>query len=343
RGQLLLARTKFTHRHYDRQESNKGLGAQADDSATAVPLASTGGGYDHSANNARADSGAHLTMNNQTKGASGFQVSSAQNASNPSMAGRRISQSSGPAVNARKTKLVRVPRNTQSLDANRSQEFRPRPSLFSRLFACCSPVSLFSRSPSYGSMRNDANRQNRGSAETDAAQSQCDDSERRVKQEQRAQGQQSLAESTIEDESANEDEQLSHQRLEQQQPLPTVKVTPDPAEDNAREGDRLIPAAEEDAAPADEDSYTSPGSGLRGALNGTTSPVAAVRSATVPQASAIPSSAAASAQTSDYGTHSSAYSDLGTDAGVSSVGNSVYRTPPTSFGGSSYLQGELNR
>ncbi|ORX67966.1 NIF-domain-containing protein [Linderina pennispora] len=102
-------------------------------------------------------------------------------------------------------------------------------------------------------MRNDANRQNRGSAETDAAQSQCDDSERRVKQEQRAQGQQSLAESTIEDESANEDEQLSHQRLEQQQPLPTVKVTPDPAEDNAREGDRLIPAAEEDATSADED------------------------------------------------------------------------------------------
>ncbi|KAJ2395260.1 hypothetical protein GGI23_004373, partial [Coemansia sp. RSA 2559] len=250
-----------------------------------------------------------------------------------------------PAPPVRRNKLVRKPdnhwhkprnsrgRGAQSMDFGHSPstdfEHRPqsRRAAISHLLSCCSPVSLFQRGPTYGSMRNDARDQSPEVQQSPSAAT-------------------AVRERLLPLGEDDEIEEGEHDRFgarhfqAQAQTHNRVSATDDTAVGPATSGDRStagsklsdqddnIPAVgrnQEDTEDGDwfasssnkglvdyEDFGGSPGSGIPGRK------AAAVAAATAGTAS----------RTSDFG----AYSEFGTDADISSPGNSEYRTPPTSVG-----------
>ncbi|KAJ2002180.1 hypothetical protein GGI04_003449 [Coemansia thaxteri] len=260
----------------------------------------------------------------------------------------------------RTKKLVRDPRNTnhmrhsrssrtaQSMDVDRahSVELRnqQRPGLLAQLFSCCSPVSLFRRGASYGSTSNEARRSSRarghrqptcedGSASNE---DQLEDGEGQPRREEQrqlpVQGRHSATDTAVGAESLNSHSSASSKSTSV--PGHEAKVEgPSPADD-AHEVDWLMPQPSSGMpsayTAADNEDYSSPGSGFVGGFVARQSALAANSTSAMPQRH-LPPPSTTSPPTSDFA-YNSAYSDFDTDAGVSSFGNSVYRTPPTSIG-----------
>ncbi|KAJ2909266.1 hypothetical protein GGI21_002055 [Coemansia aciculifera] len=270
----------------------------------------------------------------------------------------------------RTKKLVRDPRNTNhmrhsrssrtahSMDVDRAQslELRHRqrpPGLLSQLFSCCTPVSLFRRGTSYGSTRNDARRSGppQPISEDDSAASQD-----RMEQQQSpldavaahhqrpVQGRHSATDTAVgaeslDDRSSASSKSTSVPGLERKVEAPfqhNVAVNGSSNEVGWLMPPQLQQNQEVSAIPtayvaADNEDYSASGAAFVGGFavrqaahtNSTTSAV-------TPRYAPLSNPSTASPPTSDAA-YNSAYSDFDTDAGVSSFGNSVYRTPPTSI------------
>ncbi|KAJ1878018.1 hypothetical protein LPJ66_011976, partial [Kickxella alabastrina] len=196
RGQALLSRSNSTSSR-KAGRPNRILSSQNDSGATALPS------HDDAVESRSTAIRSNSIAANPNKGATDFRVRSMRNAAasasvanangaapssnSNSPLGRR--QSVDEAMNAaslsipsrRTSKLVRNPRNirhtrhntnslfTQSMDIDRAQipdahSQRRQSGLFRQLFACCTPVSLFKRSTSYGSVRNESQQQEHSSS-----------------------------------------------------------------------------------------------------------------------------------------------------------------------------------
>ncbi|KAJ1830163.1 hypothetical protein LPJ73_008323, partial [Coemansia sp. RSA 2703] len=182
RGQSLLSRSNSSSNRKTGR-SDRILSSHNDSSATALPS--------HAADprsSAAAANRSAVPVAAQNKGATEFRVRGMRDADTAHVSStsptsnsphnRRLSVDD--AIHAtpfsvppqRRTKLVRNPRNTrhmrnthsslftQSMDIDRSQALdtssQRRSGVFTQLFACCTPISLFRRTTSYGSMRNEA-------------------------------------------------------------------------------------------------------------------------------------------------------------------------------------------
>ncbi|KAJ2325286.1 hypothetical protein GGI00_005083 [Coemansia sp. RSA 2681] len=270
----------------------------------------------------------------------------------------------------RTKKLVRDPRNTNhmrhsrssrtahSMDVDRARSLELRhqqrpPGLLSQLFSCCTPVSLFRRGTSYGSTRNDARRsgQPQPISEDDSAASQ-DQMEQQSLREAAArlqrpvQGRHSATDTAVGAESLDDRSSASskstsvpgHER-KVEGPLPHGNAVNSnsssdvgwlmPPQLQQGQATSAIPSA---YVAADNEDYSASGAAFVGGFAvRQTLPSNSATSAMPQRYAPLPAPSTTSPPTSDFA-YNSAYSDFDTDAGVSSFGNSVYRTPPTSVG-----------
>ncbi|KAJ2546304.1 hypothetical protein EV175_005651, partial [Coemansia sp. RSA 1933] len=261
---------------------------------------------------------------------------------------------SSPPV--RRNKLVRKadnhwhkPRNSrgrgaQSMDFNRSlsTDFHQRPqsrrAAISNLLSCCSPVSLFQRGPTYGSMRNDARDQSPEEQQQHSPSTAAAVRERLLP--------------FHEDDEIEESEHERYGGTPHFQTQNRVSATDDTAVGPATSGDRstadskisesddAIPAVGSNRDDSRESDWFGPGPN-KGLVayedyGSESSGVPSRKAAAVAVAAAAAANASATtgatSRTSDGGAYNTAYSDFGTDADISSPGNSEYRTPPTSVG-----------
>ncbi|KAJ2842139.1 hypothetical protein IWW36_006017, partial [Coemansia brasiliensis] len=247
-----------------------------------------------------------------------------------------------PIHRQRRAKLIRDPSNTchqrrnrasrfsQSMDFVRSQstEFRQRHNRLSHLFSCCSPMSLFRRGTSYGSMRNDANQestpdghqeqqtQRLSGMHDDAGESLYGHEQMAERQHDDlpARGHHSATETAVAVGSLDDPSPESSKAPSTPSNGPQIVGAPEDTDD-ANESDWLVSRTDRERSSTND--YSSPGSGLPGV------------GGTYASAMSVPRS---QAQASGLATYNSTYSDLDTDAGISTPGDSVYRTPPTSLG-----------
>ncbi|KAJ2356945.1 hypothetical protein GGF43_001762 [Coemansia sp. RSA 2618] len=215
------------------------------------------------------------------------------------------------------------------MDFVRSQGagFRERHRGLAQMFSCCTPTSLFRRETSYGSMRNDANRQSSSAgqqAQEYDEQAEADDDMRpREQMEERrsdgllqARGRHSATDTAVAVGSL--DDQITASSKASSTPSESAQVVGAPEDtDEAGESDWLVSRSDKGRVSDVSDDYSSPGSGPPGA--------GAARVSAMP----VPGT---TQHTSGLAAYSSVYSDLDTEAGISSPGDSVYRTPPTSVG-----------
>ncbi|KAJ1770071.1 hypothetical protein LPJ74_003512 [Coemansia sp. RSA 1843] len=260
----------------------------------------------------------------------------------------------------RRNKLVRKPdnhwhkprnsrgRGAQSMDFNHSpsMDFHHRPqsrrAAISNLLSCCSPVSLFRRGPTYGSMRNDARdqspeEQQQGSSAAAAVQERLlpfDEGEefeenehdrfgaRHFQAHTQAQNRLSVTDDTAVGPATPGDRSTDGSKLSaQDDDLPVVGRT----REGSGDGDWFVSSSNRGLV--DYEDFGSPNSGISGRN------AAAVAAAAAAAAAASATAATGTtSQTSEFGAYNTAYSDFGTDADISSPGNSEYRTPPTSVG-----------
>ncbi|KAJ2657798.1 hypothetical protein GGH99_007047, partial [Coemansia sp. RSA 1285] len=261
----------------------------------------------------------------------------------------------------RRNKLVRKadnhwhkPRNSrgrgaQSMDFDRSpsadfhQQPHSRRSIITSLLSCCSPVSVFRRGPTYGSMRNDARDQSSQAHHQQQQQAQDQEQDPTSNEAVRerllsfaeeeeiedsdhdhfgarhsqAKGQTpnhplSFADTAVGSASLDDRSTAGSKRSAQESGMLAVGG----AREDSRDGD--WPASVSSRNFVDYEDFSNPDSGVSNR-----------------NAAAVVSAAAAlgsTSQTSEFGAYASAYSDFGTDADISSPGNSEYRTPPTSVG-----------
>ncbi|KAJ2827487.1 hypothetical protein GGI24_002632 [Coemansia furcata] len=270
----------------------------------------------------------------------------------------------------RTKKLVRDPRNTNhmrhsrssrtahSMDVDRGhsvelrhQQQRP-PGLLTQLFSCCTPVSLFRRGTSYGSTRNDGRRSGHapqpisedGSA---ASQDQTEGQlphEAAAHRQRPAQGRNSATDTAVGAESLDERSSASSKSTSVPGHEPKVDDGLLPltgSNGNGEIGWMMPPQLQSPAAasaipsvyvPAENEDYLGTGTGFYGGLAVRQAQSASSATSAIPQRyPPVAPSSTTSPPTSDFA-YNSAYSDFDTDGGVSSFGNSVYRTPPTSIG-----------
>ncbi|KAJ2481171.1 hypothetical protein IWW56_001947 [Coemansia sp. RSA 2131] len=341
RGQLLLSRANSSSRKDSRVHS-----PQNDSSATALQshAADSGARAANSRSSPPASSGAGAAG----KGATDFRLhglrsgtpATALTNSLPVINRQALEEDiadapAAPVHRQRRAKLIRDPSNTchqrrdrasrfsQSMDFVRSQgtEFRQRHRVLSQMFSCCSPSSLFRRGTSYGSMRDEANRQSTPADQQPQEYNvQDDDMRQREHMEDRrpdgmlqARGRHSATDTAVAVGSL--DDQITSSSKAPSTPRDEPRNVGAPEDtDDAGESDWLVSRADKDL---DSDTYSSPGSGMSGA--------GAARASAMP----VPTK---SLHSSGLAAYSSAYSDLDTEAGISSPGDSVYRTPPTSMG-----------
>ncbi|KAJ1879640.1 hypothetical protein LPJ57_002720 [Coemansia sp. RSA 486] len=421
RGQSLLSRSNSSNNrnrnsNHKTGRQDKILSSQNDSSATALPAH----GVEPRPAATRTTSPATAQNN---KGATEFRIWGMRNAaaanagapasSNNSPHSRRLSVddaiSSVPFAvpTQRRRKLVRNPRNTrhirsthnslftQSMDIDRSQAAdtssqRRRSGVFTQLFACCTPMSLFRRSTSYGSMRNEARNPMQSpppqhipeqDEDVDYDDQQPQQSHQQQQQQQLFHPQLQLHLDNVGDSDDFTDGQLEsnaqhlqapgmlgHGRLsatdtavgadsmdEQSGAHSKASTTPEGAHravgsaDDADENDWLM-SRQEEGLSGGISVPVSALSGGRGAYavsadsssrHNSTAAASSDKTANAPPRFARSGSSGlyitphvpSTQQSSEFGAYNTAYSDLDTDAGVSSMGNSVYRTPPTSVGG----------
>ncbi|KAJ2786512.1 hypothetical protein GGI15_001476 [Coemansia interrupta] len=422
RGQSLLSRSNSSSNRKTGR-SDRILSSQNDSSATALP--SHAADPRSSAAAAAATARSAVPVATQNKGATEFRVRGMRDADTAHV-GSPSPTSNSPhnrrasvddAIHAttfsvppqRRTKLVRNPRNTrhmrnthnslftQSMDIDRSQALdassQRRSGVFTQLFACCTPISLFRRTTSYGSMRNEAR---------NGMQSPSPQDHSHLEQQSQQQTRQAPQLEPIQQHYLEDDDDVDEEFLREQLGHGNDRILPTPgllghgrlsATDTAVGADsmdehsganskasttpegvlRSVGAADE----ADENDWlmSHQGDELAGSMpvpvsvvsgrdgypvssrhNSTatsTAPVSSSRPAAVSSSSSSGISSVApprfvssgssglyiaprtssTPQNSEYGAYNSTYSDLDTEAGVSSMGNSVYRTPPTSVGG----------
>ncbi|KAJ1823090.1 hypothetical protein LPJ56_000425 [Coemansia sp. RSA 2599] len=429
RGQSLLSRSNSSsNRSRNRKagRQDKILSSQHDSSATALPAH----GIESRPAATRTASPAAAQNN---KGATEFRVWGMRNAASSNV-GAPTSSSNSPhsrrlsvddaiasvpfaVPTQRRRKLVRNPRNTrhirsthnslftQSMDIDRSQAAdsssqRRRSGLFTQLFACCTPMSLFRRSTSYGSMRNEARNpmqspppQHIHEQDEDLDYDHQPQQGHHYQQQQHQQQFHPQLELRLDHVGDSEDFTdgqlensarllqtpglLAHGRLsatdtavgadsmdDQSGANSKASTTPEGAHravgsaEDADENDWLMSHHQDELSggmpvPA---SVVSNGRGAYAVSANVPSRHNSTVAAAAAVAASLPSSdktagapprfarsgssglyitphATSTQQSSEYGAYSTAYSDLDTDAGVSSMGNSVYRTPPTSVGG----------
>ncbi|KAJ2880436.1 hypothetical protein H4R27_004723 [Coemansia aciculifera] len=264
----------------------------------------------------------------------------------------------------RTKKLVRDPRNTNhmrhsrssrtahSMDVDRAHSVELRhqqrpPGLLTQLFSCCTPVSLFRRGTSYGSTRNDARRSGHPQpiSEDDSAASQ-DQTESQpphiaAHRQRPVPGRNSATDTAVGAESLDDRSSASSKSTSVPGHEPKVEVPLPHTDSNGEIGWLMPPQQQSQAAtsaipaayiPADNEDYSGTGSGFVGGFAvRQTLPTNSATSAIPQRYAPLPPPSTTSPPTSDFA-YNSAYSDFDTDAGVSSFGNSVYRTPPTSIG-----------
>ncbi|KAJ1904994.1 hypothetical protein LPJ81_002173 [Coemansia sp. IMI 209127] len=256
-----------------------------------------------------------------------------------------------PAPPVRRNKLVRKPdnhwhkprnsrgRGAQSMDFGHSPsadfEHRPqsRRAAISHLLSCCSPVSLFQRGPTYGSMRNDARDQSPEVQQSPSAAAavrerllpfdeddEIGESEndrfgaRHFQAQAQTHNRVSATDDTAVGPATSGDRSTTDSKLsDQDDDMPAVGRNREDA------GDRDWFASGSNKGLVDYEDFGSPGSGI---------PSRKAAAVAVAAAAAAGATAGTASRTSDFG----AYSDFGTDADISSPGNSEYRTPPTSVG-----------
>ncbi|KAJ2885242.1 hypothetical protein FB639_001817 [Coemansia asiatica] len=429
RGQSLLSRSNSSsgrNRNCKTGRQDKILSSQNDSSAVALPAhgvesrpAATRTASPAAAQNNKGTTEFRIWgMRKAAAAAAAANVEAPASSSNNSPHDRRLSvdeaiDSVAFAVpTQRRRKLVRNPRNTrhirntnnslftQSMDIDRSQAAetssqRRRSGMFTQLFACCSPVSLFRRSTSYGTMRNETRNPMQSPPPQHIIHEQDEDLDygHQPQQNHQQQHQNQLFHPQLELhlDRVDEDEDftdgqlennarllqtpglLGHARLsatdtavgadsmdEQSGANSKASSTPEGAHravgsaDDADENDWLMSHHEDEMS----SSIPVPASAVsngRGAYavsadvpsrHNSTAAAAATAKASDNTANAPPRfvrsgssglyitpHATSTQQSSEYGAYSTAYSDMDTDAGVSSMGNSVYRTPLTSVGG----------
>ncbi|KAI9506235.1 hypothetical protein BX070DRAFT_232378 [Coemansia spiralis] len=375
RGQSLLSRSNSSSRKAGRQD--RGLSLQNGSSATALPTHAIDASPSPASaflgprsSSGRTNPPTTPGPNNYTnKVASAFRVRSIRNAASPTSLtsslptiNRRISDddvgrsAQQPARPVRRNKLVRDPRNTchmprnrrshaaQSMDFDRSQsmDFNHRPhsqrhSFISHIFTCCSPISLFRRGPTYGSVRDDARQQSpeeqqQPSAAASAAveerllpsREEMEEADRghlgerhiHTQAQAQAQGRLSATDTAVGAESS-EGRSASSSKVSSTREgalLAGGDISEDP-----NEGDWLM--SRSDRGLVDYEDYTS------------SSPVSGISSRNAAAVNAAAAAISSAPQASEPGAYNnSAYSDFDTDTGISSPGNSEYRTPPTSVG-----------
>ncbi|KAJ2745947.1 hypothetical protein GGI20_001762 [Coemansia sp. BCRC 34301] len=251
----------------------------------------------------------------------------------------------------------RSSRTAHSMDVDRAQSLDLRhqqrpPGLLSQLFSCCTPVSLFRRGTSYGSTRNDARRSGHqpqpisedGSGASQDQMEQQPSHDAAVHHQRAVHGRHSATDTAVGAESLDGCSSASSKSTSV--PGHECKVestlTNDNNNDNAansNEAGWLMPPMPTAYVAADNEDYSaSSGAGFVGGFAVQQALGANSTTSAMPQRyTALPAPI-----TSDI-----AYSDFDTDAGVSSFGNSVYCTPPTSvgnlatsssMGGSRYVQ-----
>ncbi|KAJ2361642.1 hypothetical protein H4S01_005176 [Coemansia sp. RSA 2610] len=346
RGQLLLSRANSGSRKTGRQDSRV-HSSQNDSNATALqtPAGDAAAGARGAGSRPSPVPSSAAGQNN--KGATDFRVHGLRSDTPPTSLTNSLpvlnrqeieDEDAGvptvPVHRQRRAKLIRDPSNTshqrrsrnssrfsQSMDFVRSQgaELRQRRQALSQMLSCCSPVSLFRRGTSYGTMRSDANnRQAAGDAQSpqedlDAVDDVVGDDDDRYRHDQmegrqrhhadellRARGRHSGTDTAVAVGSLDDHTAASSKAPSTPRDGPQVVGAPDDT-DEAGESDWLMSRADKAAA----DDYSSRPSAMP-----------------VPNNTSLQSS----------GAYNSAYSDLDTEAGISSPGDSVYRTPPTSLG-----------
>ncbi|KAJ2020260.1 hypothetical protein IWW57_005027, partial [Coemansia sp. S610] len=264
----------------------------------------------------------------------------------------------------RTKKLVRDPRNTNhmrhsrssrtahSMDVDRAHSVELRhqqrpPGLLTQLFSCCTPISLFRRGTSYGSTRNEGRRsghpqpisEDGSAASQDQAESQPP--HEAAHRQRPVQGRNSATDTAVGAESLDDRSSASSKSTSVPGHEPKVDIPLPHTDSNGEMGWLMPPQQVSQVAtsaipaayiPADNEDYTGAGSGFVGGFAvRQTLPSNSATSAIPQRYAPLPPSSTASPPTSDFA-YNSAYSDFDTDAGVSSFGNSVYRTPPTSIG-----------
>ncbi|KAJ1751686.1 hypothetical protein LPJ78_001869 [Coemansia sp. RSA 989] len=348
RGQLLLSRANSSSRKTGRQDSRVHP-SQNDSSATALQAHDGARGAA-----ARPSPSPSAGTAQNGKGATDFRVQGLRNDTPPTsltnslpvlnrheMGDEAAAPPAVPIHRQRRAKLIRDPSNTchqrrnrasrfsQSMDFVRSQstEFRQRHNRLSHLFSCCSPMSLFRRGTSYGSMRTDANQETSPDGQQEQTQRPSgmhgDAGESLYGHEQMAErqhddlparGHHSATETAVAVGSLDDHSPESSKAPSTPSNGPQIVGAPEDTDD-ANESDWLVSRADKERSSTSD--YSSPGSGLPGV------------GATYASAMPVPR---AQAQASGLATYNSTYSDLDTDAGISTPGDSVYRTPPTSLG-----------
>ncbi|KAJ2800421.1 hypothetical protein H4R21_003181 [Coemansia helicoidea] len=231
----------------------------------------------------------------------------------------------------RPRKLIRNPNNTshrprshpsrfsQSMDfvrprarnstASPAPRSRTLAQPFSQLLACCSPVGLFRRGPSYGSMRTDGDAAEGDDAEADTEPAQDSPVARPqlpplVRDSPLAPHVGTSATDTAVVVGSLDDQTNGSSKGSASTSNGPKHVGPPDDTDDAAESDWLVSRSDRGRSSYDTDDYSSPGSGLPGIAAGSAMPVPA-----------------------GHGMRSAGAADLETDPG-----DSLYRTPPTSLG-----------
>ncbi|KAJ1731258.1 hypothetical protein LPJ61_002618 [Coemansia biformis] len=353
RGHLLLSRASSTSRKAARQDrvlsSNNGSSATAlhADSARATPPATAAAQPGKGAADFRIPGLRDSPVPPSTAFASSMPAMSrrdVEDAGPPSA--QPLAQSQPlPARRPRGPKLVRNPNNTchrprshpsrfsQSMDFVRPRARNadataaaPRSRPLTQLLSCCSPISLFRRGASNGSMCSDASgpRPADPSARTSAHLEADSASAHRapvarphlpslvresplVAHVRPIGANTAVAVGSLDDHTAGGSRGSSSGSNG-----PKYVGAPDDTDD-AAESDWLVSRSDRDRSSFGPDDYSSPGSGLPGIAAGSAMPV--------PTAGPV-----------DRGTHSTRFSDLDTDPAISTPSDSYYRTPPTSLG-----------
>lgn len=268
----------------------------------------------------------------------------------------------------RNTHHMKYTGGSQSMDINPSHRAvdHEKVGLFTQLFSCCTPVTgMFKRGASYGSVRNDPRapsiqQQNRQSNDNvSVTHEQMEEPQvlhgnvnynRRRQRRHPQQGHPSVTDTAVGPGSAHggdDDGSLSTTKSSSATPANEQQRV----EEVAAEGDWLMrgsSANNNNNSNNDNEDYTSPGSGFVG---GFAVPVSSSRHQTLQQqrssaAAAVATNAsdsnnnlpavnASTALSSELSAYASAYSEFSstTDAeATSSMGNSAYRTAPTSIG-----------